>query len=141
MQQNQPLNAKKMYPISVDYVFKTDYDPTDATIKLICDYCVMMDIKFRLRKFDSMRFVEDKALIEKLPAVHVYIKNVHAAISYPEDNPLQPLCAIRDVYDTFDVEYTAYLSKKQIWNERLRTLKRMFSMKSSKTDLSQSNHT
>jgi len=141
MYANTTMNAKKMYPISVDYVFQNDYDPEDSSIQMIRKYCDMMQITFRVRTYDSLKFVEDKTLIEKLPAVHIYIKHVHANIVYPEDNSLYALHAIRDVYDTFDVEYMAYLSKQQIWNERLGFLKRMFVRGSSKTDLSQSKHT
>ena len=141
IQPNQTMNAKKMYPISVDYVFHNDYDPEDSTIQMIRKYCDMMQITFHIRTYDSLKFVEDKTLIEKLPAVHIYIKNVHTNIAYPECNSLYALHAIRDVYDAFDIEYMAYLSKKQIWNERLGFLKRMFVRDSSKTDLSQSKHT
>ena len=135
------MNAKKMYPISVEYVFNLDYNPEDAMIQLIKKYCDMMNIKFCCRKYDSVKFTEDKTLVEKLPAVHVYIKNVHATITYPTDNTLDTLTVIRNVYDTFDIEYMAYLSKQQIWNERLGFLKRIFMKSSSKTDLSQSTHT
>ena len=135
MQAIQTMNAKKMYPISVDYVFKMDYDPEDPNITLIRDYCKIMKIKFCIRKYDSLTFVEDKTLIEKLPAIHVYIKKVHTAITYPNDNSLESLIVIRDIYDAFDIEYMAYLSKKQIWNERLHSLKRIFLRNWSKTDL------
>ena len=124
-----------MYPISVDYVFKTDYIPDDPNLKIIRDYCNMMEIKFCIRKYDPIRSMEDKTLVEKLPAIHIYIKKVHAGITYPEDNSLDSLIEIRKVYDTFDIEYMAYLSKKQIWNERLDSLKRIFLRTSSKTDL------
>jgi len=132
------VNAKKMYPISVEYVFEHTYDPKDPTIRLIQDYCKMMEIKFCCRKYDSVQSTEDKALIEKLPAIHVYIQHVHATISYPDENPMESLYAIRNVYEKFDIEYMAYLAKRQIWNERLGLLKRMFRRDSSKTDLTSS---
>ena len=137
MQPNQSNNSKKMYPISVEYVFKLDYDPEDKTVMLIRDYCRMMDIKFTVRNYDSINVLEDKTLIKKLPAVHVFIKNVHAAITYPDENPLY---AIRTVYSKFDIEYMSYLSKQQIWSERLNSIKRMFLGHSSKTDLTLTKH-
>lgn len=140
MQPIQTMNAKKMYPISVEYVFENEYDPKDSTIQLIKNYCDMMDIKFCCRKYDSVKCTEDKTLIERLPAIHVYIKDVHAKLSYPDEHPIHSLWAIRDVYETFDIEYMAYLAKRQIWNERLGSLKRIFRIDSSKTDLTSSKH-
>jgi uncharacterized membrane protein len=141
MQPIQTMNAKKMYPISVEYVFETEYERDDKTIKLIWEYCDLMGITFRIRKYDSLTILEDKTLVEKLPAVHIYIKNVHAKITYPDkENPLDALCDIRTVYSKFDIEYMAYLAKRQIWNERLLFLKRIFVRDSSKTDLTSSKH-
>lgn len=135
------MNAKKMYPISVEYVFKPDHHSENLSVKLIRDYCHMMNIKFSARKYDSVNIMEDKTLIEKLPALHIYIKNVHTKITYPDEDTLTSLIAIRNVYEVVDIEYMAYVSKKQIWNERLNSLKRMFVRTSSKTDLSQSKQT
>jgi hypothetical protein len=140
MQANQLNNSKKMYPISVEYVFETDYDPKDPCVKLVIDYCKMMEIKFRARKYDSINIEEDKTLIEKLPAIHIYIKNVHRQITYPDNDSLTPLYTIRNVYDAFDIEYMSYISKKQIWYEKLNFLKRMFLKNSSKTDCNVSSY-
>jgi hypothetical protein len=124
------MDSKKMYPISVEYVFEPEHVTEYPNLTIIRDYCKMMDIAFHSRKYDPLNNFEDKTLIQKLPAVHIYIKNTHAAITYPEN----ALYDIRDVYEKFDIEYMAYLSKKQIWNERLQFLKRMFMRHSSKTD-------
>ena len=119
-----------MYPILVEYVFPLENETEYPNFTVIRGYCKMMDIAFHTRRYDPHNKIEDKTLIEKLPAVHIYIKNTHTAITYPEN----ALYDIRDVYEKFDIEYMAYLSKKQIWNERLQFLKRMFIRHSSKTD-------
>lgn len=130
-----PIHCKKentMYPIRVDYVVKEIEDENDPVIRKIQELCIDLKIDFRIREFDSTMYLEDREYITRLPAVQIYEKDLHSQIVFMNE---RPALAIRQTYDKFELEYLNHLAKKQIWNEKLKYLKRIFLKKASlKTD-------
>lgn len=121
-----------MYPIRVDYVVKEIEDENDPVIRKIQELCIDLKIDFRIREFDSTMYLEDREYITRLPAVQIYEKDLHSQIVFMNE---RPALAIRQTYDKFELEYLNHLAKKQIWNEKLKYLKRIFLKKASlKTD-------
>jgi hypothetical protein len=90
-----------------------------------------MNIKLEFREFDSVLHAEDRDFITKLPAIQIYKKFQYEVTDYPDKNPI---VAIRNVYEKFELEQLEYLAKKQIWDEKINYLKRIFKRDSLKTD-------
>jgi hypothetical protein len=74
----------------------------------------------------------------KLPAIHIYNKNQYHETYYPDEQPIQK---IRLLYEKFELEEMEYLAKKQIWDERLKYIKRLFRKRSLKTDSTSTKNT
>jgi hypothetical protein len=125
---NEP---NKMSSIRVQYVYDSAYDENDPIIRKIKEYCSFMNIKLEFREFDSVVHDEDRDFITKLPAIQIYKKFQYEVTDYPDKNPI---VAIRNVYEKFELEQLEYLAKKQIWDEKINYLKRIFKRDSLKTD-------
>jgi hypothetical protein len=127
------LNQRKgmNVPIRVYYIVQEDYDINDPIFRKIVEYCSLMNIDFSVRVYDSEKYSEDCEYITHLPAVQIYEKFEHMRTSYPEDNIIK---VIRETYEKAELDMLAYISKKQIWDEKLKFLKRMFKRLTSKTD-------
>ena len=123
------LQTKGM--IRVDYIIDEMYDENDPIYKKIVEYCSLMNIKFTIRIFDSIKYSEDCEYITHLPAIHIYKKSDHVCTAFPEDKIIN---IIREQYEKSELEMLEYISKKQIWDERLKFLKRIFKRDSLKTD-------
>ena len=119
------------YPIEVHYVFQYPHDENDPILRKIQEFCSLMKIQFQIREFDSRKFSEDRDYITRLPAIQIYTDSEYDITEYPSNNPI---LAIRTVYETFELKHLEYLAKKQIWDEKLNFLKRIFKRDSLKTD-------
>jgi len=120
-----------MYPFRVEYVFKDCCDIQDVMIPSIVEYCTTMSIDFQLRKFNPLDRVEDRNFIRELPALQVYEYNVYSNTIYMIENPTNTL---RRLFEKFEIKHAERLAKKQIWDEKLNHLKRMFKREPLKTD-------
>lgn len=114
----------------LEYIFKDDVDMNDPIIRKLQEYCDMMKILFEVREFDSIEHDHDRHYITKLPAIHIYKKGYYDTI-YPDEKPIQ---IIQLLHNKFDLEELEYLSKTQIWDEKLKHLRRVFRKQSLKTD-------
>lgn len=121
-----------MYPIQVNYVVEEIGDENDPVIRKIQELCIDLKIDFHIREFDSTKYLEDRDYITRLPAIQIYERDVYSQTLFVNENPA---LAIRQIHDKFEMEYLNRLAKRQIWNEKLKYLKRIFLRKaSSKTD-------
>jgi hypothetical protein len=89
-----------------------------------------MSIHFDTRLFDPTEYEHDRDCITKLPAIHIYNKKQYYDTYYPAEYPIQK---IRLLHEKFDIEELEYLAKKQIWDEKLKYIRRLF-RRSLKTD-------
>jgi len=117
--------------MQVQYIFQEDVDMNDPNLRKIQEYCEMRNILFTTRLFDSDKYEEDRFYITKLPAIHLYYKTQYYDTYFPDERPVRE---IRLVYSKFEIEEMEYLAKKQIWDEKLKYIKRMFHQRSLKTD-------
>jgi len=124
-------HLNKMYPIRIDYIFQHDHDSKDPIFRKIQEYCELFNIQIIVRQFNPRFIEEDREYIQRLPAFHMYENDVYADTFYTDD---KPILHIRTVYDKFELKHLEYLAKKQIWNEKLNFMKRMFKRQSLKTD-------
>ena len=128
---NPIYNSQAKAMTRVEYIIDETYDENDPIYRKIVDYCSLMKINFTIRIFDSIKYSEDCEYITRLPAIHIYEKTDHVCTAFPEDKIIN---IIRDQYEKSELEMLEYISKKQIWDERLKFLKRIFKMGSLKTD-------
>lgn len=120
-----------MYPIRVDFVIDDINDVNDPILRKIREVCISLRIDFHVREFDPDRYNEDREYITRLPAIQIYEKDVCVKTVFTNE---KPVCAIRQVHEKFELEYLNRLAKQQIWDEKLKYLKRLFFRSSSKTD-------
>jgi hypothetical protein len=117
--------------MQIEYIFQKEIDIHDPILRKLYEYCEHMNILFTTRVFDSITYDHDRECIMKLPAIHIYNKNQYHETYYPDEQPVQK---IRLLYAKFELEEMEYLAKKQIWDERLKYIKRLFRKRSLKTD-------
>jgi hypothetical protein len=117
--------------MQIQYVFQEEIDKNDPTFRKLEEYCELRNIQFTNRLFDSDKYEEDKFYVTKLPAIHIYYKKQYYETYFPDEHPIRD---IRLVYNKLEIEEMEYLAKKQIWDEKLKYIKRMFQQRSLKTD-------
>jgi hypothetical protein len=117
--------------MEVQYIFQEDIDKNDPNFRKIEEYCEMRNILFTNRLFDPVKYEEDRFYITKIPAIHLYYKKQYYDTYFPDERPIRE---IRLVYSKFEIEEMEYLAKKQIWDEKLKYIKRMFQQRTLKTD-------
>jgi hypothetical protein len=128
-----PLHFNKtsrMYPIKVEYVFET-YDPNDPVLRKLIEYCLRMNIKLIIRAFNPQFLEEDRDCITKLPALQIYENDYHEHTHYLDENIIK---IIQTIYEKFELMHFEQLAKKQIWDEKVIYLKRLFRRSLLKTD-------
>ena len=103
----------------------------DCEFGQIEKHCSSFKIDFSVRIYDSSRFQEDRNFIAKLPAFHIYENEIYMTTIYQDENTCSQ---IQTIYDIAEVKKYERLAKKQIWNEKLKFVKRMFKRLSLKTD-------
>jgi hypothetical protein len=117
--------------MQIEYIFLEDLDMNDPNLRKIQEYCEMRNIPFKTRLFDSTEYEEDGLFITKLPAIHIYYKKQYYDTYFTDGRPIRE---IQLVYSKFELEEMEYLSKKQIWDEKLKHIKWLFHRRSLKTD-------
>ena len=128
-----PIHSKeaKMYPIRVDYVYEEEYDEKDPILRKVIEYCDLMKIKFIPRQFDPLAHTEDRNYITSLPAIQIYERDNYSETAFPNSSPIN---IIRNVYEKLELAHLERLAKQQIWDQRIKHLKRIFTLGSLKTD-------
>jgi hypothetical protein len=115
-----------MYTLSVRYIHDMVEDTNDPILRKLHEYCDRMKISIVESRYDPIQRSEDRHYIERLPAIHVYINNGYEETIYPDTQPVQ---SIQSFYDTYELKNLEALSKKQIWEERIRYLRSVFKSK------------
>jgi hypothetical protein len=90
-----------------------------------------MKIKFIPRHFDPLAKIEDREYITSLPAIQIYERDNYSETAFPNSSPIN---IIRNVYEKLELAHLERLAKQQIWDERIKHLKRIFTLGSLKTD-------
>lgn len=80
---------KEWLPICVKCVLDELDDYNDVNIHAIRDYCIQLNVMFDTRLYDSDKYHDDRDVIERLPAYHVYINRRIFRTFYPNTRPYQ----------------------------------------------------
>uniref|UniRef100_A0A6C0JNM1 Thioredoxin domain-containing protein n=1 Tax=viral metagenome TaxID=1070528 RepID=A0A6C0JNM1_9ZZZZ len=122
-----------MYQIRVDFVVDKTEHENDPIFRKIQELCNSLKIDVQIRNYDPKRYYEDCEFITRLPAIQIYEKGAHTRTLFPNEKPVY---TIREIHEKCEMEYLNNLAKQQIWDEKLKYLKRIFFKKASlKTDL------
>lgn len=105
----QPKKAET-YPITVKCIVDclSDRNPDLLAFR---EYAHSLNINFMTREYNSRRYSEDRDIITRLPAFHIYVKKQYRNTFYPNTRPYQIM------QDTV-AEYKKNINKqKRTWNE------------------------
>lgn len=80
---------REWLPICVKCVLDEFEDYNDVNIHSIRDYCHKLNVMFDTRLYDSDKYNDDRDLIQRLPAYHVYINKRIFRTFYPNTRPYQ----------------------------------------------------
>ena len=94
---NPPKPPKKIehYPITVKCVVDCLSD-NDPDIVIFRNYAHSLNINFQTREYDSRKWSEDRDIITRLPAFHIYVNKHYRETFYPNTRPYQIM------YDTVE---------------------------------------
>jgi hypothetical protein len=106
------IQVRPKYPIKVYYVYKKPHNSNDETFLTIRDWCKELNIDFYPREYDSYKFREDRDEIERLPALHLFEREVRDTTFYPDRRPLQ---VIEEAYRKFEQKEREEKEKKEAW--------------------------
>lgn len=123
--------------MEIHYVHNERQDMNDPILRKILDYCQLHDMKVTVRNFNPNQYDEDREEIRYLPAIHLYKRGQHEDTFYPDQKPVQFL---HREYQKFDIEEMEREAKKQIWEERIRFLRRVFCSLKTDSKLSKIEH-
>ena len=85
-------------PVHVTCVLDEYSDFNDSILHEIRDHCIKKSVLFTTRIYDSNKYSCDRDFIERLPALHVYIKRGYIKTYYPNTRPLQHVDEAVEMY-------------------------------------------
>lgn len=80
-------NEPNTIPIRIVYVTGDSIEPPEDILK----FCETNGLRFTERDFDSVQYSDDRYEITRLPAIHVYVKNIRQMTIYPNENPIESI--------------------------------------------------
>lgn len=114
----------------VHYVYDFEVDTNDPILRKVMEFCEFHNINLTIREFDPRNREEDQEFITKLPAIQIYNKrNGYEDTLYLDSKPIHFL---KLKFDKFELEELERQAKQDIWEERIKSIKRIF--KKLKTD-------
>jgi hypothetical protein len=119
------LDAAKGFhlPIHVTCVLDEYSDFNDSVLHQIRDHCKVNSVLFTTRIYDSDKYSCDRDFIERLPALHVYIKQGYIKTWYPNTRPLQH---VDEVIETYMSRLEGVKKRKGIWRKRFGAIVKWF---------------
>jgi hypothetical protein len=106
MQERTPSVPK--HPIMVKCIVASLSDKNDDILK-IREYAHIHNIHYTTRLYNSRKFSEDRDIIVRLPAFHIYVKNSYRNTFYLNTRPYQ---IIHDTVDEYIKKQMAKINKK-----------------------------
>jgi len=129
---NDSIKQPKIYhPIYVCCVVDelSDYD---ANILAIRDYVNSMNMIFKRREYDSSKYKDDRDIIKRLPAYHIYIKRNYFRTFYPNTRPYQHIQEALQAYQEMEQRNEWRRNRLSRWYKAFISL---FQMKPRKTEM------
>ena len=118
IQEAEKLQAAKEshLPIHVCCILDEYSDFNDPILHNIRDYCIIKNVLFTTRTYDSDKYSCDRYFIERLPALHIYMRKSYERTYYPNTRPLQHIDEVVEKYEK-QLEYKKL--KKTLWRKRI----------------------
>jgi len=101
------------YPIEVCCVVASDDDVTPE-IETVIEHTVNLGLKYTLREYNSWKHSDDRDIIERLPAFHVYFGERYMDTLYPDENLLDNINTCVKKYEEKRIEALKYT---QTWSK------------------------
>ena len=105
-----------LLPIHICCVIDEYTDYNDPIIHSIRNHCVKNNVLFTARIYDSYKYNCDRDYIERLPAVHIFMKQLYQKTYYLNGRPLQN---VDDIIKVYMKNIEAKEARKQIWKKRI----------------------
>lgn len=118
VQEAEKLQAAKgsHLPIHICCVLDEHSDFNCPVLHAIRDHCSKNSVLFTTRIYDSSKYNCDRDYIERLPALHIFMRRLYIKTYYPNTRPIQHIDDAIEVY-TKQLEYKKKI--KHIWAKRL----------------------
>lgn len=102
-------------PIKVVFVVREMEDQANETLQVVRKFCKEKRLIVETRLYDSHAYRHDRDEIERLPAFHIFVKNMHERTFYPGGRPIQI------IQQTIE-EYTRWFAEKEAARGRFRRM-------------------
>ena len=124
-------NQTARYPVHICCVVDNYADANSCKIvRSIKEHTLTLGGLFSTRIYDSRRKSEDRNVITRLPAFHVYVERAYIRTFYTNTRPIQHVDESIEMYTT---KMTVRERRKELWaNQNLRAIdwiKRLFRRK------------
>jgi hypothetical protein len=80
-------NQPNTIPLHIVYVTRDSIEYKED----IVEFCSAKGLRFSSRLFDSTKYKHDRYEISRLPAMHVYLKNIYQATLYTNEDPIKSI--------------------------------------------------
>lgn len=109
------------YPIKV-YCIVNDLSEAsrNSLLREIKTYAINSGVMFITREYDSRKFSNDRDIIERLPAFHVYINRAYNRTFYPNTRPLDH---INECVNTHLNNEEIKVKRKERWSKMYESFK------------------
>ena len=97
----------------------SDYD--DPLLHKIRDHCIKSNVLFTSRIYDSYKYNCDRDYIERLPALHIFVKQLPIKTYYPNTRPIQH---IDETVAQYLKNIEAKKARKNKWRKYFASLKK-----------------
>lgn len=111
-----PKPIVERLPIKVVIVLSELNDQPNEALQSIRKFCIDENLIVETRAYDSSRYNHDRDQISRLPAMHMYVKNIHQLTFYPNGRPIQIIQAAIEMYTT---QQQQKLQNKGKWKRML----------------------
>ena len=123
--EKQRLEAAKgsHIPVHITCVLDEYSDFNDVILHEIRNHCIKKSVLFTTRIYDSSKYSCDRDFIERLPALHIYIKRGYIKTYYPNTRPLQH---VDDAVELYLKGVDAANKRKISWRKRISNIVKWF---------------
>lgn len=81
------MSSSVKYPIEICCVVE-DHSDIDTDVEIVNEYASNLGLKFKLREYDTWKYIDDRNVITSLPAFHIYFGEGYFDTFYPNEKIL-----------------------------------------------------
>jgi hypothetical protein len=108
-------------PIHICCILDEYQDYEDPVLHKIREHCINSDVLFTTRLYDSYKYTCDRDYIERLPALHIFVKQLYIKTYYPNTRPLQH---IDETVEKYMRSLELKKARKNKWKKYFASLKK-----------------